>query len=371
LGSKLEHNAYSGFEYEPSAQLVWNISAHNALWASVARAVRQAARRDYGIDVDLAAVPAGNNNYGVIELHGNPNTQSENMRDLEVGYRSQLSNRLSVDVTGFVSLYRRLAGTMPGAPFFATQNGTSYLEFPQVWGYGGRANNYGAEIFTHWNVSHRWQLSTGFSWLNMHLTDPDQGGETVLDPSYTPTHTIQLRSSVNLTRQLEWDSSLSNMSKINGIPGYTRVDTRLGWHIGESVDVSLVGQNLLTSRHLEFPSQYFITSTPVHRSVSVRLSVRVLTLHAHRHETPAFSGGSLLPRSAGRQCGGPGSHRRVPRESGFSLQFRQICRWPAGAFKGPEDPVAICVLGRNPFGNLLDELVGKNTAAGAVSSSAS
>jgi hypothetical protein len=69
-------------------------------------------------------------------------------------------------------------------------------------------------------------------------------------------------------------SSLSGVSKINGKPAYMRVDTRLGWRVGESFDVSIVAQNLLTPRHLEYPVQYFITSTPVQRSVSVRFAMR-------------------------------------------------------------------------------------------------
>ncbi len=31
LGSKFEHNSYTGFEYEPSAQLVWNLNDRQAV----------------------------------------------------------------------------------------------------------------------------------------------------------------------------------------------------------------------------------------------------------------------------------------------------------------------------------------------------
>jgi iron complex outermembrane receptor protein len=37
-----------------------------------------------------------------------------------------------------------------------------------------------------------------------------------------------------------------------GVVGYTRVDTRLGWRPLEFVEFSLVGQNLLAPRHAEF-----------------------------------------------------------------------------------------------------------------------
>ena len=33
LGSKFEHNAYTGFEFEPSTQLVWTPSLRHTVWA--------------------------------------------------------------------------------------------------------------------------------------------------------------------------------------------------------------------------------------------------------------------------------------------------------------------------------------------------
>src|SRR5450756_1218714 len=40
LGTKLEHNDYSGFEYEPSARLAWLITPKQTAWLAVSRAVR-------------------------------------------------------------------------------------------------------------------------------------------------------------------------------------------------------------------------------------------------------------------------------------------------------------------------------------------
>jgi hypothetical protein len=34
----------------------------------------------------------------------------------------------------------------------------------------------------------------------------------------------------------------------------------------------------------------------------------------------------------------------------FLLNFTKFVDWPPEVFKGPADPIAICVLGRNPFG---------------------
>lgn len=38
----------------------------------------------------------------------------------------------------------------------------------------------------------------------------------------------------------------------------------------------------------------------------------------------------------------------------FLLNFAKFVEWPAEAFKGPGDPIAICILGANPFSPALD-----------------
>ena len=46
LGSKIEHNDYTGFEYEPSGRLQWNVTTNQMLWGAVSRAVRTPSRVD-------------------------------------------------------------------------------------------------------------------------------------------------------------------------------------------------------------------------------------------------------------------------------------------------------------------------------------
>jgi hypothetical protein len=51
-------------------------------------------------------------------------------------------------------------------------------------------------------------------------------------------------------------------------------------------------------------------------------------------------------------------------KAAFLFNFSKFIEWPAGAFAGDADPITICVLGRNPFGNLLDETVRDKTVNG-------
>ena len=50
-----------------------------------------------------------------------------------------------------------------------------------------------------------------------------------------------------------------------------------------------------------------------------------------------------------------------PVKAAFLFNFAKFVEWPTDAFKGPEDPLAICVLGRDPFGSALEDVVRDKT----------
>src|SRR5579863_563633 len=134
FGSKLEHNAFTGFEYEPSAQLVWTPRVRQSVWFSVARAIRQPSLEDANLHVDASVIDLGNGNFGVVEISGNPGLKAEKVLDYELGYRNQLSRRMSFDASTFLSNYADLRTTEPGAPFFTLDQGPPHLVIPFMWG---------------------------------------------------------------------------------------------------------------------------------------------------------------------------------------------------------------------------------------------
>jgi iron complex outermembrane receptor protein len=281
VGSKFEHNAYTGFEYEPSAQLVWTPTLHQTFWASAARAIRQPARKDTDVRLDYATGPLPNGGFTLLQVTGNPNLKAEQVRDFEGGYRAQLNHRLSLDATVFRSLYRNLVEQTPGTPVFTTQPGPPHVVIPLVFVNTGRLRSFGTELFVNWNVSPRWKLSPGFSLIRMELASgaPGNISQTVRVIDNAPEHQFQVRSSLDLTPRLEWDASVGYAGALRDsgtgpTPGYARVDTRLGWKFGEFMEISIVGQNLLTPRHSEFPDSYPARHTQVERSVFGRLTWR-------------------------------------------------------------------------------------------------
>jgi hypothetical protein len=51
-------------------------------------------------------------------------------------------------------------------------------------------------------------------------------------------------------------------------------------------------------------------------------------------------------------------------KAAFLFNFAKFVEWPADAFAGPRDPVAICVVGKDPFGESLDSVVRGETVSG-------
>lgn len=44
-------------------------------------------------------------------------------------------------------------------------------------------------------------------------------------------------------------------------------------------------------------------------------------------------------------------------KAAFLYNFARFAEWPPSAFAGPNEPIVICVLGRDPFGPILDDTV--------------
>ncbi len=90
-----------------------------------------------------------------------------------------------------------------------------------------------------------------------------------------PKHQFQIGSWLSLTTKLDWDTTLMYVSSLGNlnVPSYERLDTRLGWRLGESMELSLVGQNLLRPGHQEFYDPQ-IHVTDVRRQVFGKITWR-------------------------------------------------------------------------------------------------
>jgi len=281
LGTKVEHQPYTGFQLEPSARMVWTPTARQTVWMSASQAIKEVSREEEGLQIEpyTFALPGGG--FGVAQYSGSTKSQAERFRDFEIGYRAQATKQFSVDVTAFAGFYHNLQTLDPGEPYFTTDQGPPHLVLPSFFGNTASAHTSGAEIFANWSATSRWRISAGYSAIHLNLIlDPgSQDTHQTELADNTPENQVQVRSQVNLTRNLEWDSAAYYVGHLrdggNGpVPAYTRVDTRLGWRIGRSIELSLAGQNLLAPRHAEFHDAYEVNHTLVERSVLGKITLR-------------------------------------------------------------------------------------------------
>ena len=272
LGMKLEHNDYTGFELQPNIRVLWTPHPHHAIWAGVSRAVETTSRFEANGRLSDDVLP-GTGGTPVLVADFGARLPAENVLAHELGYRAQLSTRLSLDLATFYNIYHRLHTEELGVSFLESSPPPPHLVLPDVFDSKMHGETHGAEIATNWNVTSRWTLRTGYTLLQMHLhADPSTvhplEGKEVENES--PKHQFQLRSQLDLPHNLEFDTALYYVSGLSnlGVSGYARLDSRLGWRPTEHLELSMVMQNLLDPRHPESGSaDHFANATQVKRSI--------------------------------------------------------------------------------------------------------
>jgi iron complex outermembrane recepter protein len=278
LGARIEHNDYTGFDFQPSVRAVWTPSTRDMFWSAVSGADRTPARSDTNIRVNYAAEPGPGGLPLLVSLFGNPNFKDERLTAFEVGYRKSWTNRLSLDSTVFYNRYRDLVSVEPGATFLETNPAPAHLVVPSYFGNGLHGETHGIEVFANWQPASFWSLSPGYAFFSTHL-HPFAGSQDFTDAAGidggAPDHQAQLRSSVSLPFHVQWNASAYFVNRLPAvsIPSYTRVDTNLMFHFGERVSVSMVGQNLLKSRHPEYAgTDSSVETDMIRRSAYARIT---------------------------------------------------------------------------------------------------
>jgi iron complex outermembrane recepter protein len=255
LGSRFEHNDFTGVEVQPNVRLLWTPNQADSVWAAVSRAVRTPSRGETGAAAFIAPpqppfVPLS------LASVGDPNMDSEKLAALDLGWRRQWTPTLTSEVAAFYYRHADLRGVgFPGAPL--PYGGSFYL--PMQLTNAVDAESYGLEMSFDWLPLPNWRLQANTALFDIKTRNPkfvlSADGEFI---GTTPSHQISLRSSLDITPSLQWDTWLRHVGKLSGsvsgvdnVPAYTSLDMRLAWKPARNLELSLVGQNLLDSSHPE------------------------------------------------------------------------------------------------------------------------
>jgi iron complex outermembrane recepter protein len=257
LGARLDHNDYTGAEFQPTARLLWNVSPVHTLWSSFSQARRIPSRGERTADFLGTVLPPGSlplppplDAFPVqTELRMSNKFESEQLTAFEIGYRGQLHHRLYLDATAFIHRYRDLRSYPAGGLEFA---GT-HLVLPSFLANQGRLTLRGIELVADWRPSDDWRFQASYAYS-------DVNENLLIGSSFVPRNIASLRASWNVNQQIDLDLWLRHVGERpvagGGLPvdAYTTLDLRAAWRPTKSVELALVGQNLIGSERQEFES---------------------------------------------------------------------------------------------------------------------
>jgi iron complex outermembrane receptor protein len=266
IGSKLEHNDYTGWEVQPSARVLLTPHPRHTVWGAVSRAVRTPSRADDGI-LFFTPPDAGGD---FDSFAGSNSFVSEDLISGEIGYRTQPIEDVTIDLTAFYNHYDDLRSSeLISAVDVCPPFGCIFQSF--MLDNRANADTWGIEASATWNPIEWLKLGAGYTLLKVDASaDASSTDPNVEEQEHTtPTHQFFVRSWLDLPWNFEFDTALYYVGQVNteNVGAYTRLDLRLGWKPIPPLELSVVGQNLLERRHPEYGIGFFSFSTEVPRSV--------------------------------------------------------------------------------------------------------
>ncbi|WP_461536908.1 TonB-dependent receptor plug domain-containing protein [Spongorhabdus nitratireducens] len=287
LSSRLEHNDYTGYEFQPNARIAWKATENRTFWAAVSRAVKTPSVSEHAVEtkgitfyrVGTLPIPT------MFSIKGNDDVKSEKLTAFELGYRELFADNLRIDITGFYNEYKDLIqyigsnqcvfNNAIAFPYPDTANppltvtactnnplNPAYLDFPTTFNNNLEAKTYGLEFAADWQVNEWWKLQVNYSWLQVDAKRPKNGtipqeNENLIE-DLSAHNVANLRSSMNLPNGWYFDAWVRYIDNLKNarVKANTALDLRIAKQINENIEVSLVGQNIFENRRQEFTESF-------------------------------------------------------------------------------------------------------------------
>jgi len=278
LGSKFEHNDYTGVEIQPNGRLIWTPTERHTSWAAMSRAIRTPSRVDNDAWLNDSVILAGflfpslptelKSTPTLISISGRRDIESEELVAYELGSRVQPVNHLFLDIAVFYHVYDNLmtAEVDEQAPGFRPAEPSHYVA-NYIVANKMQGETYGVELAIDWRRLDWWRLKAAYSYLEIQLRIDEDSEDYITEQMYEgadPNHRLSLFSSLALRKYLELDLWLRYVDNLPSLAtdSYITMDARLGWKPRNDLEVSIVGQNLLDNYHPEFKTDMAIEGIP-------------------------------------------------------------------------------------------------------------
>jgi len=285
LGSKFEHNVYSGFEIQPNLRLLFIPHQKMTFWAAVSRAVRTPARAERGgyYIADVMMTDQSDQlkeTLIVVRMQGNPDFRPETLVAYEMGWRWSVSNTIYLDAATFYNRYNHIFSGFIENPYFETNIEPNHFVMPLLTDNRVAGHGFGFEMLSEIKFSRLWHLNMIYSFtkLDMHLI---QGSTDTGTPEnyegQCPLHMGGIQSKINVSASMDFSLNLHYMDSVweLSIPEYWNMDMQFRWKPFKCCRIALVGHNLLHDRVLEFKpeldyTQYTCSQRGIYTNVEFR-----------------------------------------------------------------------------------------------------
>jgi iron complex outermembrane receptor protein len=271
LGTKLQYDSVSKLQLQPTLRLLFRAAPRHTIWAAATSAVRTMSEVESYSEGTVGAYPDATGNVAAfLVVSGDLGLKPERVESYEIGYRWQVTPDVALDATAFHNTMRDLVGTRAEQPFMDS-SGRSII--PLTIANTSRGHAQGAELLVTDAIAPNWNVTLGYSFFEQRTTADGGLGSTLdVGESGAPRHQLQLRSFLELPKQVELDLSAYYVGAFGtSVSDYLRLDAQLSWRPVKRITLVINGQNLLQNSHSEFASAL---ATPIERTVNGKITWR-------------------------------------------------------------------------------------------------
>ena len=272
-GSKLEHNSYTGFEYQPSVRALWSPGSSFAIWSAVSRAVRTPSIGERMADIWTGVVPpftAANQSDMLmrIDLVPTPDFASEILIAKEVGVRYSPRDNIWVDASFFSNQYDDVILATTGDVQVMASN-PPMLQLPVITRNSGSLEVMGGELTVDWSLTRSLRTQVTYTYLDRR-DDGAQGAGISADPYMfsSPDNVFGIRVQTSPARWCDVDLCARHVGELVfiGVDAYESLDARLAVRPTKGLEVAVVGKNLLDAETTQFLPEINTYETTIPRS---------------------------------------------------------------------------------------------------------
>jgi iron complex outermembrane receptor protein len=255
VGTKIEHNDYTGFELQPGARALWTVDPTNTVFAAVTRAVRTPSR----VETDYTTTSTANPAVPVfVRLLPNPDFTSERLTAYELGYRTRPWASVYMSASAFFNhLDDTLSTELVSPGFVETSPGSPRVVIPVRFANGVHGNTHGIEVTADTRPAVWWRWTAHYSYLRVQITKDPGSADVSQERRYeglSPRHQVLLQSSLDLPRAVYVDWILRYVSELSAgpVPDYSTSTVRVAWRARPQLEFAVVGRDLHDSARREW-----------------------------------------------------------------------------------------------------------------------